>query len=333
MTISWLRTLSMTVSSPSMHPAENRIGRADGVTRVDLAELIALRARAGKPLMHAAHHRIPLAGGHVSALRGRGMDYAESRIYQAGDDVRNIDWRRTARSGKWHTKLFQAERERALLLLLDTHATMRFGTRVRYKSVAAARAAAWLAWGCVRGGDRVGAIAFGNVRAAVDPQGGTRGALGVLGAIARWDGQAQVAAADAAEPLSAALDRARRMAPPGSQVWLLSDGWCVDAAATHALARLARHAELRAVVLADPLEQALAPPGSYVFETPAGKQRVALLDATARTGLRDRLAHGWRGLTAACDAAAVPWVLQVTSAEPDACLTPLWRARSRRRRA
>src|SRR5690242_14335968 len=120
----------------SMSAASSSI---DGITRVDLAELIALRARAGKPGVARVRTRTPLSGGHVSALRGRGMDYAESRIYQAGDDARNIDWRRTARSGKWHTKLFEAERERSLLLLLDTHATMRFGTRARYKSVAAAR--------------------------------------------------------------------------------------------------------------------------------------------------------------------------------------------------
>lgn len=110
----------------------------DGITRVDLEDLIALRVRAGRPRAARVHARTSQAGGHVSALRGRGMDYAESRVYQAGDDARNIDWRRTARSGKWHTKLFEAERERSLLLLIDTHATMRFGTRVRYKSVAAA---------------------------------------------------------------------------------------------------------------------------------------------------------------------------------------------------
>ena len=75
----------------------------DGITRVDLAELIALRARAGKPGSARTRARTPLAGGHVAALRGRGMDYAESRIYQAGDDARNIDWRRTARSGDINT--------------------------------------------------------------------------------------------------------------------------------------------------------------------------------------------------------------------------------------
>jgi uncharacterized protein (DUF58 family) len=299
-----------------------------GLTRVDLAELIALRARAGKPVAHAAKIRTPPAGGHVSALRGRGMDYAESRIYQAGDDSRNIDWRRTARSGKWHTKLFQAEREHSLLLLIDTHPTMQFGTRTRFKSVAAARAAAWLAWTCVRGGDRVGALAFGRQRAAVDPQPGTRGALAVLGAIARWDGQTPPARESDGESLSAALLRARRMVSSGSQLWLLSDGWCTDDSAAHALVRLKRHADVRVVIVADALEHTLAPAGDYVFETRAGRRHVDLSPTGARAELRNRLAQGSRALAKVCDGAAVPWVRLTTSDEPDVALAPLLRRRA-----
>lgn len=311
---------------------ENIADRPSGITRVELAELIALRARAARPVAQAAPIRTPLAGGHVSALRGRGMDYAESRIYQAGDDARNIDWRRTARSGKWHTKLFQTEREHSLLLLLDTHATLRFGTRVRYKSVAAARAAAWLAWTCVRGGDRVGALAFGTQRAAVDPQAGTRGALAVLGALARWD-QAPTDRPEAVtEPLSSALARARRMVATGSQVWLLSDGWCVDAAAKQALVRLKQRADVRAAILVDPLEQSLAPAGAYVFETRAGPRRVDLSLAAARVDLRDRLSRGWRALAEVCDGASVPWARLATGDEPDVALAALWRRHAGARR-
>jgi uncharacterized protein (DUF58 family) len=327
--------MSATVSftSDSRLPAESRIPsheiRNEGVTRVDLAELIALRARAGKPGSARTHARTPLAGGHVSALRGRGMDYAESRVYQAGDDARNIDWRRTARSGKWHTKLFEAERERSLLLLMDTHATMRFGTRVRYKSVAAARAAAWLAWTCVRGGDRVGALAFGAVRDAVDPHAGARGALNTLGAVARWDAAAG-AGAEVAEPLSTAIARAQRLIAAGNRIWLLSDGWCTDANATAALVRLTRHAEVRVVVIVDPLERELAPRGAYVFETAADRQLVDLVGAEARAGFRDELAAGWHGLASACDAAGVAWTTLSTGDEPEVALAPFLRRRSTR---
>src|SRR3546814_2089591 len=74
------------------------------------------------------------------------MEYAESREYAHGDDARHIDWRPTARSGKPHTKLFQAERERLTLLVADTPPALYFGTRVRFKSVQAARAGAVAAW-------------------------------------------------------------------------------------------------------------------------------------------------------------------------------------------
>src|SRR6476469_8352942 len=113
---------------------------ADGVTPT-LAELIALRAS-------AQGRRTPLRGRHgvsghaLSPQRGRGMEYAESREYSIGDDARHIDWRLTARSGTPHTKLFQAERERLTLVIADTAPSLYFGTRVRFKSVQAARACA-----------------------------------------------------------------------------------------------------------------------------------------------------------------------------------------------
>src|SRR5690348_9473925 len=310
----------------SMSAASSSI---DGITRVDLAELITLRARAGKPGNARTRARTPLSGGHVSALRGRGMDYAESRIYQAGDDARNIDWRRTARSGKWHTKLFEAERERSLLLLLDTHATMRFGTRARYKSVAVASAAAWLAWTCVRGGDRVGALAFGAVRDAVDPHAGTRGALNTLGALARWDALADPSN-NADEPLSAAIGRGQRLAASGNRVCLLSDGWCADSAATAALARMARHADLRVAIVVDAIERELAPRGSYVFEAGSDRQTVDLASARAQAKFRDDLAHGWRRLVEACNAVGVAWTILTTRDEPDVALAPFLRGRGRR---
>jgi uncharacterized protein (DUF58 family) len=302
--------------------------RVEGVTSVSLAELLALRARAAKPVAFRA--RSSLTGGHRSTLRGRGMDYAESRVYQPGDDARNIDWRRTARSGKWHTKLFEAEREHGLLLVIDTHASMRFGTRARYKSVAAARAAAWMAWTSARAGDRVGAMAFGNLRSAVDPRGGTRGVLAVLGALARWDDLARAADATSAEPLSVALERARRLILPGSRAWLLSDGWCTDDATSGALARVARHADLRVGIVVDALERQPAPAGVYVFETESEKTRIDLASAATRAQFRERMSQGWRRLAEACDGAAIPWSTLTTTDEPDIAIAPMWRRRAGR---
>ncbi len=279
------------------------IAAIEGVTAVGLAELVALRRHAARVRAGTARTRVPLAGAHTSHLRGRGMDYAESRAYQPGDDARAIDWRRPARSGRPHTKLFREERERSLLLLVDTHASMRFGTRARFKSVQAARAAALAAWSAARAGDRIGALAFGALRDAVTPHGGTRGVLAVLGALARWDARA----GEHTEPLSEALSRARRLALPGSRVLLLSDGACTDADARAALTRLAGRAEVRVLIVADALELHAPPPGSYAFETPQGRAQVDLLEATARFRFRDALAAGQHALIEACDAAGVRW--------------------------
>ena len=81
-------------------------------------------------------------GAYVSHFRGRGMEFDESRPYQPGDDLRALDWRATARTGRPFTKLFVQEAERRVLFVVDLGASMRFATRVRFKSVAAARCVA-----------------------------------------------------------------------------------------------------------------------------------------------------------------------------------------------
>ena len=86
------------------------------------------------------------AGDYQSAFKGRGMEYDESRLYQPGDDIRNIDWRVTARTGKAHTKLFREERERPVHLWVDFRAPMFFATRGKFKAVIAAELAGLFAW-------------------------------------------------------------------------------------------------------------------------------------------------------------------------------------------
>lgn len=235
----------------------------DGRSAVALGELIAMRARVGRARMAPLLSRALRSGQQSSRLYGRGMDYAESRVYQAGDDVRRLDWRLTARSGKLHTKLFQEDREGCLLILLDTHASMRFGTRVRFKSVQAARAAAMAAWYAVRAGERVGVMAFGQHDQLLKPQAGPRGALAVCGALARWDARS---AHGGAEALSDALGRASRLLHGASRVMLISDGFSCDPQARQRLLDLGRHAGVGVLVVADPLELEAAPAGRYPVE-------------------------------------------------------------------
>ena len=222
---------------------------ADGITPT-LAELVALRASAlGRRPPKRGRHGV--SGHALSPLRGRGMEYAESREYAIGDDARHIDWRLTARSGKPHTKLFQAERERLTLIVADTAPSLYFGTRVRFKSVQAARAGAIAAWAAVRDGDRIAALRGSIKEAPVPPAAGPRGALRVLDALVRW--YSQPPADDAG--LTIALDHARRLLRPGSRLVLLADPASVAEVPPQRWPALTMHNEVIVLLLSDPLER------------------------------------------------------------------------------
>lgn len=248
------------------HGAEARDGE-DGVVPT-LQELAALRAVA-KGRRRARQGRFGVTGPALSPLRGRGMEYAESRGYVAGDDARHIDWRLTARTGRAHTKLFQAERERLTIVVADTAASLYFGTRVRFKSVQAARAGALAAWAAAEEGDRICAVRGTQHEAPVAPAAGTRGALRTLDALVRWY--------SAPPPddlgLPVALDHARRLARPGSRLVVLADPASIRSVPEAQWPALSQHHEVIVLLLTDPLE--MQPPMS-ALPFMAGDARVEL---------------------------------------------------------
>lgn len=103
-----------------------------------------------------------LGGKHASKLRGRGLDFEEVRNYVKGDDIRNIDWKVTARTQKTHTRVFTEEKERPVLIMVDQSKSMFFGSQKRTKSVVAAELAAMLAFRVLKEGDRVGGVVFAD---------------------------------------------------------------------------------------------------------------------------------------------------------------------------
>lgn len=233
--------------------------------RFDLRELVALRACVPRLARMTQRRSADLfSGGHQSPFRGRGMEYAESRPYAPGDDVRHIDWRVTARSGRTHTKLFQPERERITAVVYDRSAAMAFGTRTCFKSVQAGRLAALMLWHSMQQGHRLAAAAGGSGVEFVPPTGGRRGVLRALDALVRWQPQRgmQTSEAAAAE-LARGVDALRRILRPGSQVLLLLDARSVDDASAAALARLRAHHDLAACLIEDAIECAAMPAGDY----------------------------------------------------------------------
>ncbi len=230
---------------------------------VQLAELIALRQEALR-LDIAPRGKVlaTRSGGHLSRFRGRGMEFDESRVYQPGDDVRNMDWRVTARAGRPHVKLFREERERPLWLLVDQGQSMRFGTRSAFKSVVAARAAALLAWAAAEKGDRVGGLVFDEARHFVcRPAARTRGLLPLLRALS--GDQVPGPGGGGHAGVTQAAEQLRHFVRPGSLVFVLSDFAGLDRERSAWLAQLATACELVLGLIYDPLEAAAPPPGLY----------------------------------------------------------------------
>lgn len=247
-----------------------------------LAELVALRAAAqGRRPPRRGRHGT--SGQALSPMRGRGMEYAESREYTQGDDARHIDWRLTARSGKPHTKLFQAERERLTLVVADTAPSMYFGTRTRFKSVQAARAGAVAAWIAVRDGDRIAALRGSMKEAPVPPAAGPRGALRVLDALVRW--YAKPPEGDAG--LAVALDHARRLLRPGSRLIVLADPASIAAIPSQRWPALTAHNEVILLLLVDALERQ-PPQAALPFAVGGEGQRARIELDLAAAGQRQR---------------------------------------------
>jgi len=130
---------------------------------VTLLELINLQYKA-KGFSFLPHQPVKslLAGRYGSKLRGRGLNFEEIRQYRPGDDIRNMDWKVTARTGKPHTRVYTEERDRPVIAIVDQRTSMFFGSQVNMKSVTAAQLGALAVWKAVHDGDRAGAVIFND---------------------------------------------------------------------------------------------------------------------------------------------------------------------------
>lgn len=290
-----------------------------GVT-ASLQELVSLR---GVPSASALVRGAAQAGAHLSPQRSRGMEYAEARPYLPGDDARAIDWRQTARRGNAWTKLFQEEQERPLLLLVDLGAHMRFGTRVAFKSVVAARAAALLAWAAVKAGDRIGGIVCnGDTQVAVPPQGQERGALLLLQQLAA----ASLASGNAANTLP--LHALYPMLRADAAVVLISDFSMLDAALERDILRLAARTAVSLVHVHDLFETDAVPPGCYRVTDGVRRMTLDLRGASARTAYGAAFAARREALKALARCADAQLLPLTTGDDPVAVLSLLMKGRA-----
>ena len=243
-------------------------------TSVSLRELIQLKPGGEMIKLSTPRIRAYAAGGHLSPFKGRGVEFDESRPYQEGDDLRTIDWRVTARTGKPHTKVFREERNRPVILWLDLRESMMFATRGAFKSVIASRAAALIAWSAVANGDQLGGLVFSEAgHEELRPRLGRRAALRLLQSIVvdpAWQRRGQVDDGSALHELR----RLNRVARPGSLVFLFSDFAGIDNEFERELRDIAGRSDVQLVHVFDPIEEELPPPGDYRIQV--GKQFLTL---------------------------------------------------------
>ncbi|MEQ5837570.1 DUF58 domain-containing protein [Marinobacter sp. NFXS9] len=247
---------------------------ASPLIRIDLPELIRLQADARALRLPGTRPvTVRQAGVNRSRQKGRGMVFSEVRLYQPGDDIRSIDWRVTARRQQPHTKLYEEERERPLLILCDLGDSLYFGSEGAYKRVRAAQVAGLIAWLGLFAGDQVGGIVFSDRQCDVlRPARRRRAVVRLLDSLVQRqdDHTGRSGQSATGSKLDEALREARRIAHTGSRVFIISDFINLSPETPALIAQLARHNTISALRIIDPLEQAPPERGRFAVAGPDG---------------------------------------------------------------
>ena len=260
---------------------------ASGV-HVTLDELVRLQAQArGFAFLPRQPMHSILAGKHGSKLRGRGLNFEEIRAYLPGDDIRTLDWKVTARLREPHIRVYNEERDRPGLFVVDLRSTMFFGSEREMKSVTAARAAALGAWRVLSQDDRVGAIVFGDDEIReIRPHRSRRTVMGILRTLVDFDGRLPGELDATRISLNAALERACRTVLHDGLVAVISDFVDADEDTRRLMTKLAAHNDVMVIHVHDRLERELPAAGRLVI---SGQEGQLELD-TDDPKLRERFA-------------------------------------------
>jgi uncharacterized protein (DUF58 family) len=245
---------------------------------VDLEELIALEQRGRKVsfLPRQPVHSL-LSGRFASRMRGRGLNFEEIRDYRSGDDVRTIDWKVTARLQKPHVRVFNEERDRQALLVVDQRLSMFFGSRMSMKSVTAAHAGAIGAWRVLGVGDRVGAIVFNDSDLVeIKARRSRATVLQILSAIVAQNQALGVGRGLITAPimLNTALEHAERRALHDATIIIISDFDGADDTTRTMIGAMTRHNDVVALLVHDPLQSDL--PASAAMTVTDGELQIQI---------------------------------------------------------
>lgn len=273
-------------------------GVADPRISVDLDHLRGLEAQARRiSFLPRQPSGSVLNGRHASRLRGRGLNFEELRDYMPADDVRSIDWKVTARTGKPHVRVYTEERDRPTLIVVDQRMSMFFGSVLNMKSVTAAECAALAAFRIFDQGDRVGGIVFGDeVLAEVRPARSRHALTRLLTAIAQANSLLR-ADAPAVEPIAMnrVLQSVARLAPRNHLVLIFSDFDMIDDTTERLIAGLARRNDLVLGLVNDPMTKDMPQDQHLTVSDGTLQAEIDTGDTTVHRALTDmaegRLAH------------------------------------------
>lgn len=242
---------------------------------VSLPELLQLAALGKQLSLSALRRKSMQTGQRLSRLLGKGMEFAESRRYQAGDDIRCIDWRITARTGKAHTKLFTEEKERQVLLWVDMRAPMFFATQGVFKSVQAALLAGCVAWNAVQSGNRLGGLIFDDTHHhEFRPALGKKTLLPFFQQLSENTNTSNHKNKQSLIHIDEAITSIARVATPGSLVFIISDFRHLSNEARDLLSQVAKHSDLCLCFVYDAFEAAF--PKNNYYPLTDGKQELRL---------------------------------------------------------
>lgn len=208
------------------------------------------------------------SGEYHSAFKGRGMSFSEVREYAYGDDVRNIDWNVTARTGGPHIKVFEEERELTVMLLIDVSASSYFGTVSAFKSDLMTEIAGVIAFSALSNNDKVGAILFSDhVEKYLPPKKGNQNMLRIIRELVNFTPQ------KSQTNLSEALIYLSNIEKKRSIAFVLSDFF--DSGYEQSLRITAKKHDVIGVKITDQKERELPNVGLiYAVDAETGAQRL-----------------------------------------------------------
>ncbi len=227
-----------------------------------------------------------MLGDHRSLFRGQGMELEDTRPYHFGDDVRHMHWRATARTGKAMTKVFRADRQREILVMLDRSATMHFGTRKELKVVTAARASASILFMTVAAKESIAGLVVDTKNYHFPATRGLDGAFALLRQMV-----APLSDINPAQPATSfadSIEQTQRVAARGAHIYLISDFYSLSDSAATKLSHLSESHQVTAVHVIDVGEERLDATGMLRLRSPK-TGRTVIVDTTDKQ-LRQRYA-------------------------------------------